>query len=112
MKLLTEGCECQLEQAIEAALLGLASLALTLANILCIVLTGIAILRQALAHFTYLLKNSFKLKRKISNNLHLCQIISQYVCKILNLDVTNYIFHSDVYETIGCCLLASWQNYV
>ena len=33
-------------QAIEAALLGLASLALTLANILCIVLTGIAILRQ------------------------------------------------------------------
>jgi len=33
------------EQAIEAALLGLASLALTLANILCIVLTGIAILR-------------------------------------------------------------------
>ena len=54
MKLLTEGCECQLEQAIEAALLGLASLALTLANILCIVLTGIAILRQALAHFIYL----------------------------------------------------------
>ena len=34
-------------QAIEAALLGLASLALTLANILCIVLTGIAILRWA-----------------------------------------------------------------
>ena len=33
-------------QAIEAALLGLASLALTLANILCIVLTGIAILRR------------------------------------------------------------------
>ena len=33
-------------QAVEAALLGLASLALTLANILCIVLTGIAILRR------------------------------------------------------------------
>ena len=37
----------------EAALLGLASLALTLANILCIVLTGIAILRQAFARFIY-----------------------------------------------------------
>ena len=33
------------EQAEEAALLGLTSLALTLANILCIILTGIAILR-------------------------------------------------------------------
>ena len=42
------------EQAEEAALLGLTSLALTLANILCIVLTGIAILRQAFAHFIYL----------------------------------------------------------
>ena len=49
----TRKFECQVAQAIEAALLGLASLALTLANILCIVLTGIAILRQAFAHFTY-----------------------------------------------------------